>query len=217
MRRPARRTWAVGLGAGALAVTAVVARPARPAHHQATVATVIAARPGAVRTLSVRSGDRTVGFARSDVGRWKAEAGTPGLSAGLLESMEGQVLPLQAYKAVMTDAVRPEFGLVAPEITLDVEPRTGAAVEVAFGAASFSGGGYYARRAGDPRLFLVPRQTMDNLRSLLAGHAYSSPNPINDKLARIGEDQEKAADGPRIGPYLRQVLESGIRPPEGVE
>ena len=58
---------------------------------------------------------------------------------------------------------------------------------------------------------------MDNVRSLLAGRPFSSPNPVNDKLAQIGEEQEKSADGPRIGPYLQQVLNAGARPPEGLE
>ncbi len=206
---------ASGLVVCALAATALLARPHR-AHH-ATVATVVAARPADVRSISLRSGERRVTLDRRGDGAWDGPGGTPEPSAGLLATIEDQLLPLQAYKAVTTDATRPEFGLVTPDVILDVEEHTGRRFEVAFGAPSFSGGGYYVQRTDDPRLFLVPRQTVDNLRSLLLGRSFSSPNPVNDKLAQLGDEQEKGAAGPRIGPYLQQVLNAGARPPEGLE
>ena len=77
-----------------------------------------------------------------------------------------------------------------------------------FGRPTFTDGGVYAERRGDPgRAYLVPRRMMDDLRSLVAGRRIDPP----DDLATKVRDNAPRDDGTSW--WLRQALDAGGTPP----
>jgi Domain of unknown function (DUF4340) len=170
-----------------------------------------------VRHVSVESGGTKTAFARNPDGSWSGEAGAPSQATTLLSDAETRLFPLRAYRTLDVDADQPEFGLASPEMTLTVDDTAGTTHRILLGAATFTGGGVYARRADDPRrLFLVPHRTMDDLRSVLAGKALSATNDVPHKLRELKEKQA-AADADQASWWLRQVLDSDAQLPEGAK
>jgi hypothetical protein len=156
-------------------------------------------------------------------GVWRAASGTPPQSATLLFGLEGRLLPMLAYRTVTADPSDPQFGLEKPDVVLEVEDTSGVRQRVELGAATFTGGGFYARRAetgGRPedsrRLYLVARQTMDEVRSVAAGQVVHSLNAVGDKISQF-DAQQTREDQPNITPYLQQVLDTGAQSPEGLK
>jgi hypothetical protein len=125
-----------------------------------------------------------------------------------MSDVEGRILPLQAYRSLPADTASPEFGLVDPEITFRVTETDGQDHEVALGRSTFTDGGVYAERRGDPgRIYLVPRRMMDDLRSLVAGRRIDTPS--DDLAKKVGESTPKD-DGTSW--WLRQALDAGGTP-----
>ena len=167
-----------------------------------------------VRHVVVESGETKAAFARKPDGAWSGEAGASPQATTLLSDAEERLFPLRAYRTLDVDADQPEFGLASPQITLTMDDTGGTTHRILLGAASFTGGGVYARRADDPgRLFLVPRRTIDDLRSVLAGKAISATNDVPQKLRELKEKQA-AADADQASWWLRQVLDSDAQPKE---
>jgi hypothetical protein len=170
-------------------------------------ATVLAVRPEAVRRVSLESNGRHVELAHAD-GFWSAGAGASVVTVGLMSDVEGGLLPLQAYRSLRADTSSPEYGLADPEITVRVTDTDGQDHEVALGRPTFTNGGVYAERRGEPgRVYLVPRRMMDDLRSLVAGRRIDSPD---DLAKKVGENTPKD-DGTSW--WLRQALDAGGPPP----
>ena len=116
--------------------------------------------------------------------------------------------PLQAYRSLPADTASPEYGLVDPEITLRVTDTDGEDHEVALGRPTFTDGGVYAERRGDPgRVYLVPRRMMDDLRSLVAGRRIDTPDDLAKKV------QENTPKDDNTSWWLKQALDTGGPPP----
>jgi hypothetical protein len=183
-------------------------RPSLPA--------LVGLAPDAVRRLAVEADGRQAELSR-DGGGWTSDPGTPPPSAALLAGAERQLFPMLAYRVLDADPADPQYGLAGPGAAVRLEDRSGGRIGIRLGAASFSGAGSYARQDGDSgRVFLVPRSTVDLLRSLTTGERTSSADPLSSRAGRFEAEQEKAKQDKEIPVYLRQVLERGGRmPPPG--
>lgn len=167
---------------------------------------VVPFRPDEVARVVVEASGMRSELVRTPEGAWRPHSGTAATVATLLIESEDEVLPLLAYRRLAVDGTRPEFGLERPEITLSVEDRSGRAVDVAIGAPSVSGGGFYAGRGGDKRLYLVARRSVDDLRSLVRGERVDTPRSPREVKAM--ENAQRTADPEEVtNPWLRQVIE----------
>jgi len=146
-------------------------------------ANVLAVSASEVRSITVESGAHQVSLARRADGTWTGVAGATPETVSLMSDVEGRLFPLQGYRSLAADTAGPEYGLVSPEITFRVTDTGGAEHTVLLGAATFTGGGVYARRPAEAgRLYLVPRRMRDDLRSLLTGQRIDTPNDLPEKL-----------------------------------
>jgi hypothetical protein len=211
--RPAWRTLAAASVAAfvGLAAIAVVAGGGDPARE--TLPALVDLSPAGVRRVVVETDGRLADLTRDDRG-WSASTGTPPQSAPLLLSTEDQLFPMLAYRVVQANQDDPQYGLADPEAVVRLETRSGTPVEVRVGAASFSGAGFYARRGNDPgRVYLVPRNTLDLLRSLAIGERKSSADSLEGRAGRIQAEQDEAGREKQTSPYLRQAIEAGGQVP----
>ena len=210
-RRATVALGAVGLMTAVVTVGVVQASRTRMGHqHRPTgptavaVPVVIAAAPSAVVTVRVRSRNTVVEADRTSRG-WQPRPGTAGASAAFLSEREGDLFPLRAYRMLRTEEPRPDFGLAEPELVVDVDEvgRRTATVEV--GSATFNGEGFYARRRGDPRIYLLTRRAVDGLRSALRGEPVTTArsDPERERLASA----EQLSDSElTTNPWLAQIL-----------
>lgn len=173
------------------------------------VFSVVDLAPAQVHRLSVESKDRHVALVRTAAATWLAEPGTPEVVSGLLAERETEVLPLQAYRRLDTDPDRPDFGLVDPEFVVRVQDAAGVEQAVSVGGVTFSGAGYYARRQGDPHVYLLVRRSVDDLRSLVRGERVNSPRTQLE--TEILSESPDADPEEVTNPWLAQVLEEEKR------
>jgi hypothetical protein len=186
-----------------LAGAAGLSRAMTSRKRSAPPATVLAVGPSAVQRLTVASGGRHVELAHAG-GAWTAGAGASVVTVGLISDAEERLFPLRAYRSLAADPSSPEFGLADPEIRLRVTGTDGRDHDVALGQPTFTNGGVYAQRSGEPgRVYMVPRRMMDDLRSLVAGRRIDTP----DDFART--IREKTPDGDTRSWWLRQALDAG--------
>lgn len=191
--------------------TLVVLRPSGPEHP--ALPAVVDLSAGVVRRLVVESGGRKAELVRADRG-WAAGPGTTPQSAPLLLGVEDQLFPMRAYRVVRADPDDPQYGLAEPSAVVRLEDRAGHRLGLRFGAASFTGAGFYARQDGDPgRVYLVPRNTLDLLRSLTTGERASTADPLRDRAGQYEAHQVEAGRDKEIPVYLRQVLDAGGQTP----
>jgi hypothetical protein len=213
MRRPSG-TVAVGvIGLIAAVVSVGVAQAGRTRAGErhpptdptaAPVPVLIAAAPAAVVTVRVRSRNALVEADRTSRG-WHPRPGTAGASADLLGERESELFPLQAYRRLKTQESRPDFGLADPELIVDVDEVGRRTETVEIGAGTFNGEGFYARRRGDPDIYLLTRRAVDGLRSALRGEVVTT--------ARSDPERERLATAEQLGdselttnPWLAQIL-----------
>ena len=115
-----------------------------------------------------------------------------------------------AYRVVRADPADPQYGLTDPAAVVRLEDRNGTPFDLRVGAASFSGAGFYANRDRDPgRVYLVPRNTVDLLRSLATGERKSSADPVEDRAGRVEAEQDEAGRSKETSTYLRQAIDAG--------
>jgi hypothetical protein len=193
-----------------VAIAVVVGRrdPARDA-----LPALVDLSPARVRRVVVETDGRLADLTRDDRG-WSASTGTPPQSAPLLLSTEDELFPMLAYRVVEADQADPQYGLADPEAVVRLETRAGAPVEIRVGAASFSGAGFYARRGNDSgRVYLVPRNTLDLLRSLATGERKSSADSLEGRAGRFQAEQDEAGREKQTSPYLRQAIDAGGQEP----
>ena len=185
-------------------------------HERPSLPALVDLAPGSVRRLVVEADGRQAELSRDAAG-WSSDPGTPPPSAALLASSERQLFPMLAYRVLAADPADPQYGLAEAATVVRLEDHHGGRVGLRLGAASFSGAGSYARQDGDAgRVFLVPRNTVDLLRSLTIGERTSSADPLSTRAGRFEAEQEKAKAAKDVPVYLRQVLERGGRmPPPG--
>jgi len=168
------------------------------------------------RIVAVARDGRRAELTHDGQGNWTAQPGMPPETAVLMFEAQDQLFPLRAYRRVRADASDPQFGLTDPEITLSVTYGTGRAQELMLGNPTFNGAGFYARRPGEPQgLYLVPRGVMNDLRSLVQGHAVSGPHEVEDKLDQIAARGQRAYEEPDS--WLRQATEAGAVVPGGLQ
>lgn len=175
------------------------------------VPTVLNVRPSDVDRLVLMSGSSQAEFDHRN-GRWESDSGSP-QAAALLFSYEDDLFPMLAYRSVTANPFDPQYALVNPEIALRVRVHAGDEVMLHIGGATFSGAGFYARRADDPKqLYLIARAAMDHLRSLLAGQPVQSSAAGGEGIGgsgietKHGNDQQPEEE---MTVYVQQVLDSG--------
>lgn len=168
--------------------------------------------PAEVQRLVVETGAHRAEFTRHARG-WSAGNGTAPPSASLLLTAEDDLFPLLAYRAVDADPEDGQYGLRDPAAVMRVEDRRGRWHAVRMGGPSFSGAGFFAGPDGERRrIYLVPRNTLDLLRTLATGERVASPDPLQARAERHRAEAELSGRS-QESPYLRQVLEAGGRPP----
>ncbi|HKN90856.1 MAG TPA: DUF4340 domain-containing protein [Acidimicrobiia bacterium] len=210
-RRRAAALGAVVLTAGLLTVGArqTVGTGAggqrRPSRQPAvSVPVILAVDPSAVVAVKVRGRGTSVEVDRT-AGGWQPGPRTTSASAALLGAREGNLFPLRAYRMLTGDPTRAEYGLADPELVADVADGAGRSETIEIGAPTFNGEGSYARRVGDPHLYLLTRGAVDGLRAVLRGEAVSTPHsdPERERLASA----EQLSDPELItNPWLAQIL-----------
>jgi hypothetical protein len=202
---PAARVAATGLCTAALIVaSAAVSRSMTDEPTVSPPADVVAMAPADVQRITVASDTGRAELTRATDGSWTAAPGTSRVAAALMPEVEERLFPLQAYRSLAGDSASPEFGLVEPEITFTVADRRGRRHRVLLGAATYTNGGVYARKATEAgRLYLVPRRMMDDLRSLVAGQRIDAPNDLPEQL------QEKTPRHDGTSWWLRQAVDAG--------
>jgi hypothetical protein len=185
-------------------------------HERPRLPALVDLAPDSVRRLVVEADGRRAELSR-DGGGWSSDPGTPPPSAALLAGAERQLLPMLAYRVLDADPADPQYGLAVSGAAVRLEDRHGGRVSIRLGAAGFSGAGFYARQDGDAgRVFLVPRSTMDLLRSLTTGERTSSADPLSNRAGAYQAEQEQAKQAQEVPVYLRQVMDQGGRmPPPG--
>lgn len=172
--------------------------------------------PTSVQRLVVEAGGRQAELTRKAEG-WSAGPRTPPGSPALLAGAERQLFPMLGYRMLDADPADPQYGLAQPAAVVRLQATDGRQVGVRLGAASFSGAGFYARPDGDgSRLYLVPRSTVDLLRSLTTGERTTSGDSLEDRAGRFQAERDETGREKEVPVYLRQVLERGGRmPPPG--
>ena len=211
--RPAPpRRWAVAaLSVVTVVVVGAVVRQRDP--HRRPLPAVVALPPSAVRHIVVEADGRRAELTRGP-GGWSTGPGTPPQSGVLLSGAEHELFPLLAYRRLRADPADPQYGLTEPAAVLRCEDRAGTPIVVRLGAATFSQAGFYARSERDPdRVYLVPRHTLDVLRSLAAGQRVTSADALQARADRARAEQEQAGRDKDVSTYLRQALDAGGQPP----
>lgn len=165
---------------------------------------VIAAVPSAVVTVRVKGRDAMVEADRTSRG-WQPRPGTTAGSAALLGEREGDLFPLQAYRMLKTEGTRPDYGLANPELIVDIDEGGGRTATVEVGAPNFNGEGFYARRRGDPHLYLLTRRAVDGLRSALRGESVTTARSDAER-ERLATAEQLSDSELTANPWLAQIL-----------
>ena len=213
LARPGWRRLAAASAAVAVSIVAIAVAVDRRAPTREALPALVDLSPAGVRRVVVETDGRLADLTRGDR-RWSASTGTPPQSAPLLLSTEDELFPMLAYRVVEADQADPQYGLADPEAVVRLETRAGVPVEIRVGAASFSGAGFYARRGNDSRrVYLVPRNTLDLLRSLATGERKSSADSLEGRAGRFQAEQDEAGRERQTSPYLRQAIDAGGQVP----
>ena len=154
----------------------------------------------------------TVGFegrvsevTKSGPGRWIAGDANPVVQS-LMFDVERVLFPLRSYRQLSVDGDDPAFGLADSTLDVTVQTAAGERWRVAFGAETFSGGGHYARLAGDPHVYVVIPKVIDGLKSVAVGEKVD--RGIDPRFAEaLNELQLVTVEEEDLNPWLAQVLE----------
>jgi cold shock CspA family protein len=177
--------------------------------------TLLDVRPAAVRHLVVTAGAQQAAFTQATGRVWRAGQGASDEGAALLLGAEERLFPLRGYRRMRVDGRDPAFGLIAPAATLTVDTGRGPARTVVIGAATFNGGGFYARLGGTDDVFLVARSVLADLRSLAEGRAVMLPQVEDARIKQVLDDNAGPVAHPAAdGPWVRQAVDAGATLPE---
>lgn len=161
--------------------------------------------PDQVYRVVVEGDGASVELLQSAGGLWQPGAGATPLTGSLMEESEDHLLPLRAYRRLAVDASNPDFGLTGAGVTVMTESRTAHRWRVRIGGPNPTGGGFYAQRDGDGHVYVVVRQVVDDLRSLLAGTRVAPP--ADPQLEQVLQADAETEDPEEVtNPWLGQVL-----------
>jgi hypothetical protein len=196
---------AVAAGAGVLTRT----------HYRAKAGSTekaLAVEAGAVRAVVVADKAHRVELTRTGDGQW--QGATPATRT-LMLSAEDELFPLRAFRALSLDPADPQLGLADPDITFEVQDGGGERHRVAFGAPTFTDGGFYAHDPGQGRrVYLVPKRMVYDLRSVLAGNRIDPPNDIPGKVRDANDKAREESEQHEVSYWLQQSLDAGTPVPD---
>lgn len=143
---------------------------------------------------------------RTGGGLWEPGKGAVPEAGSMMSAAESHLIPMPAYRRLDVDpAADPAFGFAGSDLALSVETHTAQRITVRFGGPNPTGGGYYVRRDGDPSVYVVANQVLDEVRSLVAGKQIVRPDDPRVEKALTesarNEDPEEVTN-----PWLGQVL-----------
>jgi len=177
--------------------------------------TLLDVRPAAVRHLVVTAGSQRAEFTQTTDRVWRAGAGATDEGAALLLGAEERLFPLRGYRRMRAEASDPAFGFLAPAATLTVESGPGPAPTVVIGAATFNGGGFYARLGDSGDVFLLARSVLADVRSLAEGRPVTLPQVEDARIKQVLDDNDRpVSEAATDGPWVRQAIDAGATLPE---
>jgi hypothetical protein len=172
--------------------------------------TLLDVRPAAVRHLVVTAGSQRAEFTQTTDRVWRAGEGATDEGAALLLGAEERLFPLRGYRRMRADERDPAFGLVAAAATLTVDRGPGPARTVVIGAATFNGGGFYARLGDSGDVFLLARSVLADVRSLTGGRPVTLPQVEDARIKQVLDDNDNPVAGAAAdGPWVRQAVDAG--------
>jgi hypothetical protein len=166
------------------------------------------------------AGSREVEVQRTGGGLWEPGKGAAIVAGALMSASEDHLIPMPAYRRLEVDpGADAGFGFAtppggapgtpSPDLSFTVETHTAQRFTIHFGGPNPTGGGYYVRRDGDPRVYVVVDQVYDEVRSLVAGTEITRPD--DPRVEKVLADNAKSEDPEEVtNPWLAQVL-SGSR------
>lgn len=208
--------------AAAAAVGTVLAIGTLSACGSETKAVNIAAIPvaaTAVESVTFTASGRAAQLRAVD-GLWTPASGATVQAATMLTASGDRFFPLNSYRIMEgLNQSDPAFGLSGqespvkecrPECSMTVVDTGGKTWKLTIGAQTFNGG-FYAKLDGDPRVFLITKDTVAGIISEAIGKDFAFPasqaiRNVERQLQGENEQGEKKAELPDYDPFLRQVM-----------
>jgi hypothetical protein len=198
-----------------LAVASLLAPGCARGGGRSAAPTLLDVRAASVRHLAVTAGSQRAEFTQTTDRLWRAGEGATEEGAALLLGAEERLFPLRGYRRMRADGRDPAFGLVAPAATLTVDRGQGPARTVVIGAATFNGGGFYARLADSGDVVLLARSVLADIRSLAEGRPVTLPQVEDARIKQVLDDDARpVAGGAADSPWVRQAVDAGATLPE---
>lgn len=175
--------------------------------------------PEAVESVTFTASGRTATLRVVD-GVWTPGSGATVQAATMLTAGADRYFPLNSYRIMENlNQNDPAFGLSGqpspvqecrPECSMSVTDTAGKTWKLTIGGRTFNGG-FYGKIDGDPRVFLITKETVSGIISEAIGKDFSFPasaaiRRVERELQGETESGEKKAELPDYDPYLRQVL-----------
>ncbi|MGQ0845106.1 MAG: hypothetical protein ACT4QF_13340 [Sporichthyaceae bacterium] len=211
LRTYAQAILAVGLAIGSL--SACGGESEKPA------IAAIDVTPDQVDTVTFTAQGKNATLRAVD-GLWTPVSGATVQAATMLTTASERYFPLNSYRIMEgLDQNNPDYGLnqvnvsakeCHPVCAMTVTNTAGKTWKLTIGKETFNGG-FYAKVDGDPRVFLITKETVAGIISEALGKDFAFPasakiRSIEFKLQGRTEDGRKTAELPDYDPYLRQVL-----------
>lgn len=174
----------------------------------------------AVDSVTFSASGRTATLRVLD-GTWTPAQGATVQAATMLTAGADRYFPLNSYR-IMEDINQndPLYGLSGqpspvaecrPECSMSVTDTAGKTWKLVIGGRTFNGG-FYGKVEGDPRVFLITKETVAGIISEAIGKDFSFP--ASAAIRRVEQELQgndpttgqKKADLPDYDPFLRQVL-----------
>ncbi len=177
---------------------------------------VIDVQPSSVASVTFTAAGRAATI-RVEDGEWLPGPGATVQAATMLTASSDRYFPLNSYRIMEgLNLADPTYGLTGqqspvpecrPECSLTVTNQAGRTWKLTIGALTFNGG-FYGKLDGDPRMFLITKETVGGIIAEAIGKDFAFPasakiRSIEEKLNETGKEKEKLPD---YDPYLRQVL-----------
>ena len=135
--------------------------------------------PADLRFIEVRTGGGQVRAERSEGGEWRLTSPEAApADPARLDSVGRQLGSLVAGRVVeeQPSDLAP-YGLSQPVLTATVGLKDGRQEQLFFGQTNPAGLSRYARKAGDPRVYLVSNSLYDDLNRLVTQPPVATPTP----------------------------------------